>query len=120
MALHLLHVAGPEVTKTGLRVADCHPDKLNFGRGLCSACYSRHAAHGTLAQFPVMQRGPTPGRKRKDYEASLAKHRVAVIRTIRGPLEGGPHAPPCRCAIPAPRTDGPLVVCGLCSREVAA
>ena len=28
------------------------------------------------------------------------------------------HAPSCRCDSPAARTEGPLLVCGVCSREL--
>ena len=103
----------------GLRPATCHPDRVNLGRGLCSACYDRHRKAGSLQQFPRLPRGPKPGARARQhaYDAAVHRHRVSVDRAYR-PQEDGPHAPACRCEYPAPRSDGPLLVCGVCSREV--
>jgi hypothetical protein len=54
---------------------------------------------------------------------SLARERASVAEAEarhqrRVPV--GPHAAPCTCAALIVRMEGPLLVCGLCSREIAA
>ncbi len=74
---------------------------------LCQPCADLHHA-----QRYQRQRGQARARY-------AAKHPTAVLsrRVLPDPLASA-HGAPCRCAYPAPRTDGPLLICGLCSREV--
>src|SRR3546814_7740557 len=38
------------------RAAECHPDRLQDGRGLCDPCYARARRAGTLADHPRQTR----------------------------------------------------------------
>lgn len=55
-------------------------------------------------------------RRRKKPRRPTVYRRAAFKALV--PAGGVVMADPCRCAHPAPRSEGPLLVCGVCARVV--
>ena len=95
---------------------------------ICQRCHheftrAREVKHGRPSPYcPPCREARIHERRKQRYNgAGQAERRQHVPKTHRA--ESEPPAPdlrgfPCRCALPAPKTEGPLLICGLCAREV--
>ena len=90
---------------------------------ICTDC-------GARAARPMSKPGPTPTlctvcaptrRSTTRLADKLAQTSMRVAMRSEGDEAYIRRLPRdfCRCAVPVPRTEGPLTVCGMCSREVA-
>ena len=77
----------------------------------------RAAGHAPRAGALAV-RGVWDGGRHRSLEQEQASVAAAEARH-RQHVPTGPHAAPCTCAALIVRVEGPLLVCGICSREIA-
>ena len=93
---------------------------------LCRHCRTepirdRGGTRGQVPHYCVACSNPDARRIRKrarrmdrDVERRMARAALPAPKKVYVST----HAAPCRCPSPTSRTEGPLIVCGLCSREL--
>jgi len=88
----------------------------------CAACtrpldQRAPGQHGRLSKYCPPCRASRKLERRRTQRQRTPYTRKARVAPPLTPLTL--YAPHCRCALPAPRTEDVLLVCGLCTRVVA-